>query len=67
MAKTFKILRKLGNGEFVYVASCADRKRAALFVESLKQHWPGVYEIVAGVAGIEAGSSDYDMPSIRTK
>ena len=67
MAKPFKILRKLGNGEFVYVASCADRKQAARLVESLKEHWPGVYEIVAGVTGIETGSSDCDMPSIRTK
>jgi len=67
MAKSFKILRKLGNGEFVYVASCADRKRAARLIESLKQYWPGVYEIVAAVTGIETGSSDCDMPSIKTK
>jgi hypothetical protein len=67
MAKTFKILRKLGNGEFVYAASCADRKQAALLVKSLKQHWPGVYEIVAVVTGIETGSSDCDMPSIKNQ
>src|SRR5258708_38094790 len=58
MATTFKILRKLGNGEFVYIASCTDRKQAALLVKSLKQHWPGGYEIVAVVTDIETGSSD---------
>jgi|HubBroStandDraft_4_1064222.scaffolds.fasta_scaffold1422886_1 hypothetical protein len=45
MSQTYKISRKLGNGEFVYVASRSGREQADLLVQWLARHWPGAYEI----------------------
>ncbi len=54
MPKTYKISRKLGTGEFVYVASRSGRGQADLLVQWLTQHWPGVYEIVEVAPNMEA-------------
>jgi len=57
MPKTYKISRKLGTGEFVYVASRSGRGQADLLVQWLTQHWPGVYEIVEVAPNMEANSA----------
>jgi reverse gyrase len=57
MAKTYKISRKLGNGELVYVASRSGREQADLLVEWLARHWPGVYEVEEAAPNMETNSA----------
>jgi hypothetical protein len=54
MAKTYKISRRLSNGESVYVASRGKREEADLIVRWLVRHWPGVYEIAEEAADMKS-------------
>ena len=57
MAKTYKISRKLGNGELVYVASRSGREQADLLVQWLARHWPGMYEVEEVAPNMETNSA----------
>ena len=45
MAETYRILRRLGNGEQLLVASHDELKQAEQLKESLNRHWPGDYSV----------------------
>ena len=45
MRETYKILRKLGNGDRLFVAAGDELELAKKIRESLNQHWPGIYSI----------------------
>ena len=53
MAKIYKVLHKLPNGEFFSVASRDERSQADMLIESLKVHCPGEYEILEVVSKAE--------------
>jgi hypothetical protein len=56
MAKIYKVLHKLPNGEFFSVASRDERSQADMLIESLKLHCPGEYEILEVVSKAETYS-----------
>jgi len=43
---TFKLIRKLENGDVMVLATVDDLKRGKQLLESFKEHWPGDYSIV---------------------
>jgi hypothetical protein len=45
MRETYKILRELGNGELLLVATHDELTQAEQLKESLNRHWPGNYSI----------------------
>ena len=53
MAIRYEIRRKLDNGEVLCVAESDDREKADELAQSLKQLWPGEYEV------LEVISDDY--------
>lgn len=55
MAKIYKVLHKLPNGEFLSVASRDEWSQADLLVQSLKLNCPGEYEIVEVEPEAETG------------
>jgi hypothetical protein len=59
MRETFKILRKLGNGEQLLVAISEELGKAKQLRESLNRHWPGSYSIeeTAPTIDVEKGET----------
>jgi hypothetical protein len=59
MREQFKILRKLGNGGQLLVASAGELDQAKQLRESLNRHWPGNYSIeeTASTADVEKRKS----------
>jgi hypothetical protein len=55
MEETYRILRELGNGEQLLVASHDGLKQAEQLKESLNRHWPGNYSIqkIASTTDVE--------------
>ena len=50
MQEIYMILRELGNGQQLWVASHDELKQAEQLKESLNQHWPGNYSIQESVS-----------------
>ena len=46
MAIRYEIRRKLDNGSFLCVAECTDRNKADKLAQSLKEMWPGEYDVL---------------------
>jgi hypothetical protein len=44
--RTYRVLRKLDDGQEVFVASLGDYVEARALIESLKEYWPGDYSIL---------------------
>jgi len=53
MAIRYEIRHKLENGDDICVAECTDRNKADKLAQSLKEMWPGEYEV------LEVISDDY--------
>jgi hypothetical protein len=45
MPETYKIFRKLGNGQEMHVGSRDKLEQAEQLIESLNRHWAGDYSI----------------------
>jgi hypothetical protein len=50
MAIRYEVRRKLDNGDFLCVAECDDRKKANELARSLKEMWPGEYDVLEVVS-----------------
>ena len=46
MPTRYELRRKLDNGDFLCVAESDDRKKADKLAQSLKEMWPGEYEVL---------------------
>ena len=46
MAIRYEIRHKLENGDDICVAECTDRNKADKLAQSLKEMWPGEYEVL---------------------
>jgi hypothetical protein len=62
----YRVFRQLENGELVHVASRGEREKAAQLVESLKELWPGEYEVRAPHARTVRSRSSADR-EIKTE
>jgi hypothetical protein len=60
MREIYKILRELGNGEQLLVASHDELKQAEQLKVSLNRHWPGNYSIqeTASTTDVEKRQTD---------
>ena len=46
VAIRYEMRRKLDNGDFLCIAECAERKKADQLTQSLKEMWPGEYDVL---------------------
>ncbi len=53
MTRTYDILRKLGNGEMLPIASRGDLAGAKQLAESLNFYWPAEYIVRESESGVE--------------
>ena len=55
MRETYKIFRKLGHGERLWVGSHDELKQAEQLMETLNRHWAGDYSIQETVSATDFG------------
>jgi hypothetical protein len=53
----YRVFTKLGDGEFLFVASREELKQAALLVQELNTNWPNEY-VIRDSQGKDVGSQN---------
>jgi hypothetical protein len=62
MKISYNILRKLGNGEKLLIASLFDREQAEQLAQSFDEQWPAIYEIhEAQPLGLASGPAIFSL------